>query len=121
MWESWGAIGKAGTVSAYSYNHYAFGCIGEWMYRELGGLKAKEPGYKKILIEPGFYCGLDMVTVREKTPYGEASVQWEREGENVQIHVMIPANTTAEVVLSGIEPFEIGSGKYIYYSKLTKR
>lgn len=34
IWESWGAISEDGTVSTYSYNHYAFGCIGEWMYRE---------------------------------------------------------------------------------------
>ena len=46
MWESWGAIAEDGAVSTYSYNHYAFGCVGEWMYRHIGGLQIIEPGYK---------------------------------------------------------------------------
>lgn len=68
MWESWGAVAEDGTVSTYSYNHYAFGCVGEWMYRELGGLQAAAPGYKKIRIAPAVDCGLDWARVKEKKP-----------------------------------------------------
>ena len=58
MWESWGAVLEDGTVSTYSYNHYAFGCIGEWLYREIGGLQALEPGYKKIRFAPDLKLSL---------------------------------------------------------------
>ena len=111
MWESWGAIGEDGTVSTYSYNHYAFGCVGEWMYRELGGIRAVLPGYKKIRIQPALDCGLESVSVSEETPYGKAAVEWMKEGEQTRVKVMIPANTTAEIVLPGIREV-VGSGKY---------
>ena len=111
MWESWGAIGEDGTVSTYSYNHYAFGCVGEWMYRELGGICAVLPGYKKIRIQPALDCGLDSVSVSEETPYGKSAVEWMKEGEQTRVKVMIPANTTAEIVLPGIREV-VGSGKY---------
>ena len=113
MWESWGAIGEDGTVSTYSYNHYAFGCVGEWMYRELGGIQAKLPGYKKIVIKPALDCGLESVHASQYTPYGKVRVDWVKSDLNVNIKVQIPANTTAEVILPNLVK-EIGSGNYEY-------
>ncbi len=118
MWESWGAIGEDGTVSTYSYNHYAFGCIGEWLYREIGGLQAAEPGYKKIRIAPDLYCGLTHAAVSEDTPYGTASAEWEILGEHVVVHVTIPPNTRAEICLPGMDPAEEESGSFRYVVKL---
>ena len=114
MWESWGAIAEDGMVSTYSFNHYAFGCVGEWMYREIGGLQAKEPGYKKIRVAPSLDCGLTRAEVKEETPYGTASVKWEKEEDKTTVNVVIPANTTAEVALPGRDVENIGSGKYTY-------
>lgn len=119
MWESWAAMGENGEVSTYSYNHYAFGCVGEWMYRELGGLKMLEPAYKKIRIVPDFTCGLEWVRVSEETPYGTASIYWKKEGDKVNVEVDIPANTTAEIVLNQTgEPELVGSGHYEYRQPL---
>lgn len=113
MWESWGATGEDGTVSTYSYNHYAFGCVGEWMYRHIGGLCAAEPGYKRMRIEPHFDCGLQYAEVAEETPYGRASVTWHRCGEQVAVHIVIPVNTTAEICLKDLRE-TVGSGTYDY-------
>lgn len=112
MWESWGAIAEDGTVSTYSYNHYAFGCVGEWMYRELGGLKALEAGYKKMRISPAVDCGLEWAKVKEETPYGTASISWKKQGQRVIMDVEIPVNTTAEVIVSKEKTEVIGSGQY---------
>lgn len=112
MWESWGAIGEDGTVSTYSYNHYAFGCVGEWMYKEIGGLQALEPGYKKMKVAPSLDCGLTYAAVREETPYGKAAVDWELAGGQAIVHVTVPANTTAEICLPGKETQTVGSGRY---------
>ncbi len=114
MWESWGAIGEDGTVSTYSYNHYAFGCVGDWMYRELGGLQAVAPGYKKMRIAPSLDSGLTSVRVSEHTPYGEAVVDWEIKDGTAAVRVTIPANTTAEVELPGEAIQNIGSGIYSF-------
>ncbi|RCX13884.1 alpha-L-rhamnosidase [Anaerobacterium chartisolvens] len=118
IWESWGAIEEDGTVSTYSYNHYAFGCVGEWMYREMGGLKAAEPGYKKICVAPALDCGLLFARVSEHTPYGIASVDWKLENGKAEVKVEIPVNTTAEVILPGMDKIDIGSGFYVFEVKL---
>ena len=114
MWESWGAIGEDGKVSTYSYNHYAFGCVGDWMYRELGGLKAAEAGYKKIEIRPALDCGLAYVHVSQHTPYGKAEVEWKIQDLRTTVSVTIPPNTTAEVYLPGNKVEKIGSGNYCF-------
>lgn len=99
MWESWGAITPEDKVSSYSYNHYAFGCVGEWLYRVVGGLQAAAPGYKYIRIAPAVDCGLKSARTTLKTPYGLAGAEWKLENGTVELKVMIPANTTAEVQL----------------------
>jgi alpha-L-rhamnosidase len=115
MWESWGAVGEDGSVSTYSYNHYAFGCVGDWMYRYIGGLSALEPGYKKILVKPHLNCGLKSVDVSEETPYGKAAISWNLVDEHAFITVTVPANTTAEICINGVEKQTVGSGTYHYY------
>ncbi len=112
IWESWGAIGEDGAVSTYSYNHYAFGCIGDWLYRELGGIQIKEAGYKKIKIAPAFDCGLTYVRTEENTPYGKVTVAWELIQELAVMHVTVPVNTTAEIHLADGEIITKGSGHY---------
>ena len=113
MWESWGAVREDGEVSTYSYNHYAFGCIGEWLYRELGGIQAKKPGYKEILIKPALDCGLSHVQASQYTVYGKIVVDWEIKESKATVKVTIPANTTAEICLPGLND-KVGSGAYKY-------
>lgn len=112
LWESWGAISEEGKVSTYSYNHYAFGCVGDWLYREIGGLQAAEPGYKKIRIAPRTDCGLKDARVTQRTPYGEASVCWRKSDGRIYLDTQIPANTSAEIILPGMEQVIVGSGTY---------
>ncbi len=116
MWESWGAIAEDGTVSTYSYNHYAFGCVGEWLYREIGGIRIKEAGYKKVTIAPDIKnCGLSSVDTSLYTPYGRLSVQWRIVSDNKKvIEIQIPVNTSAEIRIEGMEEKTVGSGRYVF-------
>ena len=52
IWESWAGIQPDGTVGTFSFNHYAFGCVLDWMIRETVGLKTQEPGYSSVQIKP---------------------------------------------------------------------
>ncbi|WP_446454049.1 family 78 glycoside hydrolase catalytic domain [Tuanshanicoccus yangjingiae] len=52
IWESWAGIQPNGVVGAFSFNHYAFGCVLDWMIREIVGLKTIAPGFSKIKIAP---------------------------------------------------------------------
>jgi alpha-L-rhamnosidase len=114
MWESWGAVLEDGTVSTYSYNHYAFGCVGEWMYKTLGGLQLIEPGYKKFAVNPDYDCGLDSASISQDSPYGRIEVSWKKADGKVELNVTVPVNTTAEVTLDGGATVKIGSGAYSY-------
>ncbi|MFC3928661.1 family 78 glycoside hydrolase catalytic domain [Streptococcus caprae] len=52
IWESWAGIQPDGKVGTFSFNHYAFGCVLDWIIRETVGLKASAPGFKAVQIKP---------------------------------------------------------------------
>lgn len=110
MWESWGATSESGEVGKYSYNHYAYGCVGDWMYRELAGICAKEAGYRRAKIAPAYDCGLEYVKGALRTPYGDLKSAWQKKGNAVHLEVAVPANTRADVVLPDGRTVEVGSG-----------
>ena len=61
MWERWdGWTPGAGfeTIGMNSFNHYAFGSVGEYLYGVVGGIKPASPGYKTIRIQPVPGAGL---------------------------------------------------------------
>lgn len=118
MWESWGAIGEDGSVSTYSYNHYAFGCIGEWLYKEIGGLQVIEPGYHKFKVCPALDCGLTKVNLTQYSPYGLIEVNWQLVANKVILNVKVPVNTTAKIVLPHIQK-TVDSGDYTFVDEIS--
>jgi alpha-L-rhamnosidase len=85
----------------------------------IGGLKAIEPGWCVIGIEPIPGGGLDWAETKHITPYGECAVRWnikaDKEGKEklLCVHVLIPPNTTAEVKLPGNDEVKlVRSGTY---------
>lgn len=100
IWESWSAIAPDGTVGHMSFNHYAFGCVGDWLYRYIAGINPGEPGYKTSIIEPHTDCGLTSAAAEINTKYGKLSSSWTKTDNLVTLIVEVPANTTATVVLS---------------------
>ena len=89
--------------SDQSLNHIMFGEISAWYYKALGGLRPdeKNPGFKNILLEPHFVNGLDSFQASHDGPYGQITSSWQRKGKMVTYHVIIPANSTAMIKLSG--------------------
>ena len=112
MWESWGAIGEDGQVSTYSYNHYAFGCVMDWIYREIGGIKELAPGYESLMICPDMKCGLTDVKCTQHTPNGVLQVVWKVKESKGSIRVKIPCNTKAMICLPTGKCIMTGSGEY---------
>ncbi|MEF2279631.1 family 78 glycoside hydrolase catalytic domain [Deinococcus sp. YIM 134068] len=108
IWENWRAITPEGEVQPVSYNHYAFGCVGDWMYRHLGGLRRLTPGYRHFAVRPDFGCGLTSVRLSHDTVYGPAAVAWTRDGDSLKVEVTVPPGTTATVHLPGpVEHVEV--------------
>ena len=86
-----------------SFNHYAYGAIGEWMYRVVAGLELDpaEPGYKHVLIQPQPGGGLTSAEARLGTLYGEAVSGWSLDGRKLTVTATVPPNAHGTVRLPG--------------------
>lgn len=109
IWEEWEGIDQDGYVKGTSFNHYAFGCVSDFIYEKIGGISMLEPGFKKILIHPEAIEGLNYAETILETIYGELSVKWVKEKEGLAYQVKIPHNTRA--VIAGKQGrLHLGSG-----------
>ena len=103
MWESWDAIDEEGYPKSYSMNHFAFGCVGEYLYKYIAGIKPTEAGFKSVRIEPDFGCGLKEVKVSYDSIWGKIKVHWKRDGNEKQLDVSLPPNMKGVKVIDGVE------------------
>ncbi len=118
MWENWNGIKPDGTMlhpGLNSMNHYAYGSIGDWMYRKIGGINQLEPGYRRFCVKPMLVRGIEESRTSLESPYGEiVSAVSCRDGK-ITVRVKVPANTTAVICLPEREDaIEAGSGEYVY-------
>lgn len=104
IWERWDGQKPDGSIQdkgMNSFNHYAYGAIGEWMYRVMAGLEIDPaaPAYKHILIQP--QPGGDFTSARasHQTMYGKLSSAWTMKDGKFELAVEIPANTRATVLM----------------------
>ncbi len=100
-WEAWQAMLADGSPTNVSYNHYANGCVGDFIYRRIGGLTATEPGYKAFDVRPDYRCGLNQAKLGYDSVNGRIEVAWQRFGDQVELTVAVPQNTRARVWADG--------------------
>ena len=104
IWERWDGQKPDGSfqdVGMNSFNHYAYGAIGEWLYRHVAGMDIDPgmPGYKHILLAPHPGGGLTNANAEFTSLYGKVKSSWKIEGNDFVYDVTVPANTTATVTL----------------------
>ncbi|MBY3620949.1 family 78 glycoside hydrolase catalytic domain [Acinetobacter sp. CUI P1] len=103
IWEHWDGIKQDGSFwsdDMNSYNHYAYGAIGDWLYRTAAGIELLEPGYKKIRIQPQIWNHLTWVDASLESVHGTIKVSWKKQKDaSVEMQVLIPSNTTAEIII----------------------
>ena len=100
MWERWdGWTPSAGfeSVGMNSFNHYAFGSVGQYLYGVVGGINAASPGYQAILIQPTSGSGLSWANTSYNSTRGLISTAWTHAGPVFNLEVVIPPNITAQV------------------------
>lgn len=121
IWERWDSIRPDGTFDESgmnSLNHYAYGSIGDWMYRKAAGLNQLEPGYKRFMVKPMFVKGMEEAEVSFESVYGKIKAGWSCRNGKIRVKVNVPANTTAILYLPEKEGAEaekeLGSGIYEY-------
>ena len=95
-----------------SYNHYASGAVGAFLYRRIAGLDATEPGYKRFAVKPVIGGGLTWAKASVETLYGLAASDWKLENGTLTVTVTVPVGTTCDVTLPGGTQKTFGSGVY---------
>ena len=100
IWERWDGIKTDGSfqnAGMNSFNHYAYGAVGDWMYRTITGINQSSPGFKTFDIKPEIGGDLSYAKASYNSMYGEIKSGWELKDNEISMNVTIPANTTARV------------------------
>ncbi|MGP4010587.1 alpha-L-rhamnosidase [Streptomyces sp. 4N124] len=107
MWERWDSIRPDGSfqdTAMNSFNHYAYGSVGEWMYANIAGISAGRPGYREIVIRPRPGGAVTSARAGFTSVYGPVSTQWRRKAGRFSLTCTVPPNTTAEVWIPASAP-----------------
>jgi len=122
MWEHWDGIREDGSMCGAdmnSFNHYAYGAVGDWLYGTVGGIEtdAAYPGFEHIRFVPKATDRLTYARASVKTKYGVVACEWRREGETVKYRFTVPSGTTATAEIDGA-CHPLGPGEHTLEGKL---
>lgn len=104
IWERWDGIRPDGTFQdpgMNSFNHYAYGAIGDWLYRVVAGLSSDPavPAYQRVIVHPHAGGGLTWARATLESPFGHTAVEWQLTNTGLHVNVELPPNTEGEVRL----------------------
>lgn len=124
VWERWDALRPDGTVNEskmsddnmVSFNHYAFGSVGEFYYRYILGIQPAGPGFAKVRVRPFMDARLESVKGSYRSRAGEIAVSWQMQDGTAVLEVVTP--TPAEIVLPDGEVKQVPAGTYQYQQAL---
>jgi len=102
-WDGWTPEKGFQNPGMNSFAHYSFGAVGEWMFKTVGGIDTKGPGYKHIIIHPRPGGNLTSAQVSYNSIEGMIATDWQVNGDIMNLKVTIPANTTATVYLPVVD------------------
>ena len=140
-WDGWTVEKGFQDPSMNSFSHYAFGAVGEWMFKTIGGIDTDTAGFKDIIIKPQPGGKLKWAKASYNSINGEIKTYWKiRDGEfildvtipaNTMATVFVPAKTKNDVIKAEAKPYvkfigienekavyRIESGTYQFISKL---
>ena len=118
IWERWDGldengqcpIGDDGTDKMISYNHYASGAVGDFLYRRVAGLEPLEPGYRRFRVKPIPGGGLTQACAWTETPYGRVQAEWEIKDHQMTVKVTVPVGAEGELILPDGRQVALQSG-----------
>ncbi len=113
IWERWEAIKPDGTPSTggseghapgsepsmISFNHYAYGAVVDWVYRNVLGLTSLAPGYRQVSIAPRPTKSIEWAKGSIETGYGKYSIDWKLDGSKLHAKVTVPFGVDAKLNL----------------------
>ena len=118
IWEHWDGVREDGTfcgADMNSYNHYAYGAVGDWLYSSVAGIDTDEenPGFMRIRFKPKVTGKLTYAKASLKTPCGKIASEWHRDGSKVTYTFSVPSGLTATAEISG-QMHELSAGTHTF-------
>ena len=111
-------VPEDGTGGMISFNHYASGAVGDFLYRRVLGLEAIKPGYEEFKVQPILGGDLTYSKGSVMTPFGKIDAKWEIKDNNISISVKVPCGTKCNVIMPSGETHIVESGAYTFTSTL---
>lgn len=127
IWERWDALREDGSMNCgnedgtggmVSFNHYASGAVGDFLYRRIAGINAVSGGYKNSEIRPVVGGGITSAKGQTETPYGKLSCSWKVENEKFMLEISVPVSAECNVVLPDGTSRTVKSGNYSFECRL---
>ena len=118
VWERWNSymIEKGmGPKGMNSFNHYAYGCVCEWIWETAAGISctSANPGFSRIVLAPVPDKRLGFVDAEYDSAAGKIRSSWRYEGDTWVWEFTVPDGAVADVTLPGeSESKEYVSGNY---------
>jgi alpha-L-rhamnosidase len=113
MWERWNSLkpdGSFGDVGMNSFNHYAYGAVGDWMYRHIAGIAPLAPGYARFAVAPTPGGGVTHGGGSLESAYGRIATAWTIDGDRFSLEITVPTGTTAEVTMPKVDASTVQEG-----------
>lgn len=123
IWERWDALREDGSCNTgeddgtggmTSFNHYASGAVGDFLYKRIAGIEGLQGGYKSFRVKPLVHAPILAARGSVVTGYGEIVSDWRVEHQTFTIRVTVPVSTTCTLVMPSGEEKRLGSGTYVY-------
>lgn len=128
IWERWDALRPDGTVNIadvnggksdeqsdggmVSFNHYASGAVGDWLYRRVAGIEPTSAGYRSFIVKPIVGGNLTYAKASVRTPYGLVSSSWSIDDGRFNLQVRVPVSATCTVEMPDNSKHSLESGEY---------
>ena len=105
--ESWAAM----DTHKDSLNHYSYGAAASFFFEQIAGMTPVK-GFRNVCLAPKRVGSLTDVKAVYESPFGTFVSKWEAKENHTAYEFVIPANTTAHIVLENGEEHDVGSGIY---------
>ena len=104
-WDGWTEEKGFQDPGMNSFNHYAYGAIGAWLYQTVAGIDIdpKQPAYKNFYLRPLPSDGITSAKAAFHSLRGKIESDWQMTDGVFHWRVTIPANTTATVSVPAAE------------------
>ena len=114
MWEHWDGINEQGKVwskDMNSFNHYAYGAVGDWIYGKACGIQIPEDGagFSKVRVAPLADKRIDSLFASIDTRHGTVSSKWYHKDGKTRYEITVPVE--AELVIDG-KTHTVSAGTY---------